>query len=115
MMSAENDALREAAAIGWDAAVAAMKYEDGTPVEVVSMVNPYRPMTCGDPKPHEAHRKVGDGRPCDGVVPPAVAGCCDSCGGKGGTMSGPCWDCRGTGCAHRDPCVIPPADGGPDA
>jgi hypothetical protein len=32
----------EGAAIGWDAAVAAMSYEDGTPVEVVSMVNPYR-------------------------------------------------------------------------
>lgn len=40
--SDEKDALREAAAIGWDAAVAAMKYEDGTPVEIVSMVNPYR-------------------------------------------------------------------------
>ncbi|MDL5351178.1 hypothetical protein [Microbacterium sp. zg-YB36] len=31
-----------AAAIGWDAAVAAMRYEDGTPVEIVSMKNPYR-------------------------------------------------------------------------
>lgn len=34
--------LREAAAVGWDAAVAAMRYEDGTPVEIVAMVNPYR-------------------------------------------------------------------------
>jgi hypothetical protein len=39
---AENDALREAAAIGWDACVAALRHEDGTPVEVVTMVNPYR-------------------------------------------------------------------------
>jgi hypothetical protein len=30
---------------GWDAAVAAMRYEDGTPVKVVSMVNPYKPST----------------------------------------------------------------------
>ena len=29
---------------GWDAAVAAMRYEDGSPVEIVGMVNPYRPM-----------------------------------------------------------------------
>ena len=36
------NAAREAAAIGWDAAVAAMRYEDGTPVEIASMVNPYR-------------------------------------------------------------------------
>jgi hypothetical protein len=35
-------ALREAAAIGWDAAVAALVYEDGTPVEVVHVKNPYR-------------------------------------------------------------------------
>lgn len=33
---------REAAAIGWDAAVAAMQYPDGTPVEIVSSTNPYR-------------------------------------------------------------------------
>jgi hypothetical protein len=26
----------------WDAAVAAMVYEDGTPVEIVSITNPYR-------------------------------------------------------------------------
>lgn len=41
-MNENQRLLREAAAIGWDAAVAAMKYEDGTPVEIVSMVNPYR-------------------------------------------------------------------------
>jgi len=35
-------ALREAAACGWDAAVKAMRYEDGTPVEIVKMVNPFR-------------------------------------------------------------------------
>ena len=34
---------RACAAIGWDAAVAAMRYEDGTPVEIISMTNPYRP------------------------------------------------------------------------
>lgn len=37
-----KEAFREAAAIGWDAAVSALRYEDGTPVEVVAMVNPYR-------------------------------------------------------------------------
>ena len=26
-------------------------------------------MTCGDAAPHEPHRKLGDGRPCDGVTP----------------------------------------------
>lgn len=38
----EAQKLREAAAIGWDAAVEAMRYEDGEPVEIVSMTNPYR-------------------------------------------------------------------------
>jgi len=33
---------RELLAIGWDAAVAAMKYQDGTPVEVALNSNPYR-------------------------------------------------------------------------
>lgn len=33
---------REVAAEAWDAAVKAMRYEDGTPVELVSVVNPYR-------------------------------------------------------------------------
>lgn len=41
-MNGREKVLREAAAMGWDAAVAAMKYEDGTPVEIVAMVNPYR-------------------------------------------------------------------------
>lgn len=36
-------------AAGWDAAVAAMRYEDGTPVEIVSMVNPYRGRVSPDP------------------------------------------------------------------
>ena len=40
-----EEQLRAAAAIGWDAAVAAMQYEDGTPVEIVTMVNPYREET----------------------------------------------------------------------
>lgn len=26
--------------------------------------------------------------------------CCTACGGKGGTYSGACWDCRGTGHSH---------------
>jgi len=33
---------RQIAAIGWDAAVASMRYEDGSPVELVAVVNPYR-------------------------------------------------------------------------
>lgn len=33
---------RELLAIGWDAAVAAMAYEDGTKVEIAHSVNPYR-------------------------------------------------------------------------
>lgn len=41
-MSTHEAELREAAALGWDAAVAAMRYEDGTPVEIVNVVNPYR-------------------------------------------------------------------------
>lgn len=30
-------------------------------------------------------------------------GCCTSCGGRGGTHEGPCWDCRGTGHPHPNP------------
>ena len=30
------------AALGWDAAVSRMTYEDGTPVEIAANVNPYR-------------------------------------------------------------------------
>ena len=37
---------RETAARAWDEAVRAMRYEDGTPVELVANVNPYRE---GDP------------------------------------------------------------------
>lgn len=37
---AEQQAL--GAERGWDAATTAMRYEDGTPVELVSVVNPYR-------------------------------------------------------------------------
>lgn len=37
-----NVAITQAAAVGWDAAVAAMKYEDGTPVELALNHNPYR-------------------------------------------------------------------------
>jgi hypothetical protein len=35
-------AITQAAAVGWDAAVAAMRYEDGTPVELALNHNPYR-------------------------------------------------------------------------
>jgi hypothetical protein len=35
-------ARRELLATGWDAAVAAMRYEDGSPIEVSVNVNPYR-------------------------------------------------------------------------
>lgn len=34
--------FREVAATGWDNAVRAMRYEEGTPVELVAVVNPYR-------------------------------------------------------------------------
>jgi hypothetical protein len=37
-----EEAKRELLAIGWDAAVAAMRYTDGTPVEIAESVNPYR-------------------------------------------------------------------------
>lgn len=36
-------------------------------------------------------------------------GCCSGCNGTGVTCdpetNGLCWDCRGTGCAHPDPCT----------
>lgn len=35
-------AITQAAAIGWDAAVAAMTYEDGSPIELAANINPYR-------------------------------------------------------------------------
>lgn len=34
--------IREKQAEAWDAAVAAMVYEDGTPVQAVKNINPYR-------------------------------------------------------------------------
>lgn len=37
-----TEILRMGAEIGWDAAVSAMQYEDGTPVEIVHAHNPYR-------------------------------------------------------------------------
>ena len=37
---------RAACAIAWDKAVRAMRYADGTPVELITNVNPYRE---GDP------------------------------------------------------------------
>jgi len=36
------NAMREAQAYAWDAAVAAMVYPDGTKVELMSNSNPYR-------------------------------------------------------------------------
>lgn len=38
--------VRAACATAWDAAVWSMRYEDGTPVELVTNINPYRE---GDP------------------------------------------------------------------
>ena len=44
--------LPELLADAWDEAVASMRYEDGTPVQLVSVVNPYRPEpTTGRPEP----------------------------------------------------------------
>ena len=44
--------LPDLLATAWDAAVASMRYEDGTPVQLVSVVNPYRPEpTTGRPEP----------------------------------------------------------------
>lgn len=37
-----REARLAGAAIGWDAAVSRMTYEDGTPVEIAANVNPYR-------------------------------------------------------------------------
>lgn len=34
--------VREACAVGWDAAVGQMVYADGTPVEVAENINPWR-------------------------------------------------------------------------
>ena len=36
------DIYRDGAAVGWDACMKALQYEDGTPVEIVSFNNPYR-------------------------------------------------------------------------
>lgn len=43
-MTDQHFTIRELqiAAVGWDAAVAACRYEDGTPVEFAEVVNPYR-------------------------------------------------------------------------
>jgi hypothetical protein len=53
--------LRRAAAIGWDAAVASMRYEDGAPLEVVRAVNPFRD-TVEDLAPF--FRDLTTGEPC---------------------------------------------------
>jgi hypothetical protein len=37
-----SKAILEAAAEGWDAAVASLRHEDGSPVELLENVNPYR-------------------------------------------------------------------------
>ncbi|MBT2587916.1 hypothetical protein [Arthrobacter sp. ISL-95] len=42
MSHEEATAIITGAAIGWDAAVAAMTYTDGTPVELAVNINPYR-------------------------------------------------------------------------
>lgn len=54
-----------------------------------------------------AHQFVGAERVAERIRAALDAGevgdhppCCSACGGKGGTYSGPCWDCRGTGHPH---------------
>lgn len=37
-----RDIYRAGAAAGWDACLKSLRYEDGTPVEIVSFTNPYR-------------------------------------------------------------------------
>ena len=50
-VSALAAVLPDLLATAWDAAVASMRYEDGTPVQLVSVVNPYRPEpTTGRPE-----------------------------------------------------------------
>jgi len=39
---ARNSDEQRCRAEGWDAAVAAIQFDDGTPVELVAVVNPYR-------------------------------------------------------------------------
>ncbi len=51
------------------------------------------------------------------LAEPAAGGedhppCCPSCEGRGGTSSGPCWDCRGTGHAHAPTPAQPAAPSG---
>jgi len=36
------DDVREAMAFGWDKAVESMRFEDGSPLEVIQATNPYR-------------------------------------------------------------------------
>lgn len=42
-VEANKALLREAMAIGWDDAIKAMQYPDGSPVEIMINQNPYRP------------------------------------------------------------------------
>lgn len=37
-----NAVAGDIAAAAWDTAVSVMRYEDGTPVELVTVINPYR-------------------------------------------------------------------------
>ena len=65
-----NEAHRALAAVlpdlladAWDEAVASMRYEDGTPVQLVSVVNPYRPETAaGRPEPAPGSTNTHTGR-----------------------------------------------------
>lgn len=36
------DDVREAMAFGWDKAVESMRFEDGSPLEIIQATNPYR-------------------------------------------------------------------------
>ena len=55
--------LPDLLATAWDEAVASMRYEDGTPVQLVSVVNPYRPETAaGRPEPAPGSTNTHTGR-----------------------------------------------------
>lgn len=77
-------------------------------IEVATSYEEHAPgATCIACKPEEPGRSHRRYHPClhvvevvDGVV---SIGCCPACSGRGSTVSGPCWDCLGTGHAHPDP------------
>lgn len=76
-----SPAFREAAALGWDAAIASLTYEDGTAVEIITVTNPYRDeqptLHITDDRPHSRACGLfcqGHGAKCNRN--------CPTCGGK---------------------------------